>query len=772
MAEWSTEYINDLPDAAFAVIEPGGEKDEQGKTVPRSLRHFPHHNASVTDGSEHDTVDLAHLRNALSRAGQSPHGEQALPHLRRHADALGVGEAAEKRRDVAGQARAAEAVSSPPSDRAAARPSTAVKFVGEEIIEGLAIPFGGPLGGRDLEGEDFGPDTDFALKWYDQRPLLYHHGMDAGITTEAIGRQVKAWVGDGGVWARAQLDRSHRYFEEIRRLVEAGKLFFSSGSLPHLVKKRWDGHIERWPWVELSLTPQPANPYAVADVATAKARFEAVGLKFKHGMDDTDNTEKTREGKAMEREEIMGLITDTLAQERQAEEERREAERQRQQEIEAKARELAQQMVAGRKIPMPAEPSRVSVKDAVLDDDRVEAVDLALAYMICAKARTVEDAASQQVYMAKGVPFTSEQLLKAMALKAYRAQERGTLAGKALEGLAVKSDEVMHSDLTSYGDEWVPTLWSREIWRRIRLRARVLPLFADWEMPSNPAEYPIESSGFTIYKVAETADEAALVIGSNNPFSDSQVTTGKLTFTAGKMGALGYFSEELVEDSIIPLVPQLRRQIADDMAHGVDDILINGDETTGTGNISYYGSSIGSTSRYLTIDGLRHVPLVGNTNNKRDGGAITYEDITATRKLMGTNGKYAVDPSKLVLLPDLAVVYKLIDLAEVITVDKYGPNATILTGELGKIMGIPIVLTEDYPLTDSSGYINATGSSNTVGSFLIVRRDGVRVGWRRHVKVTVGDLPYSDAHYVLASARFDVQCYDTDVVALSYNLTV
>jgi hypothetical protein len=63
-AEWDTEYIDDLPDASFAYIEPGGEKDDQGKTVPRSLRHLPFKNAK-------GEIDHDHLVNALARVGQS-----------------------------------------------------------------------------------------------------------------------------------------------------------------------------------------------------------------------------------------------------------------------------------------------------------------------------------------------------------------------------------------------------------------------------------------------------------------------------------------------------------------------------------------------------------------------------------------------------------------------------------------------------------------------------------------------------------------------------
>lgn len=77
MAEITTAAQNDLPDSAFAFIEPGGTKDTGGKTAPRSLRHFPIH-------------DAAHVRNALSRAPQSPFGDKAMPAIKRAADKFGI----------------------------------------------------------------------------------------------------------------------------------------------------------------------------------------------------------------------------------------------------------------------------------------------------------------------------------------------------------------------------------------------------------------------------------------------------------------------------------------------------------------------------------------------------------------------------------------------------------------------------------------------------------------------------------------------------------
>lgn len=61
---WTQEYVNNLPDESFAYVEAGGQKDGQGKTVPRSLRHLEYKDES-------GKVDASHLRNALARLPQT-----------------------------------------------------------------------------------------------------------------------------------------------------------------------------------------------------------------------------------------------------------------------------------------------------------------------------------------------------------------------------------------------------------------------------------------------------------------------------------------------------------------------------------------------------------------------------------------------------------------------------------------------------------------------------------------------------------------------------
>jgi len=93
--EWDAAFINNLPDAAFAVIKPAYLR---GETKDKRCRHLPHHKPNVKDPNENSSVDLPHLRNALARCGQIKPvtnsistrelREKARRHLERHAEAL------------------------------------------------------------------------------------------------------------------------------------------------------------------------------------------------------------------------------------------------------------------------------------------------------------------------------------------------------------------------------------------------------------------------------------------------------------------------------------------------------------------------------------------------------------------------------------------------------------------------------------------------------------------------------------------------------------
>lgn len=140
----------------------------------------------------------------------------------------------------------------------------AIKYIGRDTVEGLAIPFKTARpSGLDLTGEYFDAETDLCIDWFGKggRPFLYDHGLDGAMKTDRIGRQVDYDTRDEGIWAASQIDMNARYRKAVDELIEREALGYSSGAMQHLATKdATTGRIKRWPWVELSGTPIPAEP--------------------------------------------------------------------------------------------------------------------------------------------------------------------------------------------------------------------------------------------------------------------------------------------------------------------------------------------------------------------------------------------------------------------------------------------------------------------------------------------------------------------------------
>lgn len=76
---------DDLPDSAFAFIEPGAKKDESGRTAPRSLRHYPVHDKA------HTTKTLASVSKMLKKGGKGADvARSALPKIVEAAKRMGI----------------------------------------------------------------------------------------------------------------------------------------------------------------------------------------------------------------------------------------------------------------------------------------------------------------------------------------------------------------------------------------------------------------------------------------------------------------------------------------------------------------------------------------------------------------------------------------------------------------------------------------------------------------------------------------------------------
>jgi HK97 family phage major capsid protein len=149
----------------------------------------------------------------------------------------------------------------------------------------LGVPFGGPIKGRDLDGEAFHEDTDIFLKTGDQVNMTYYHGFGPDDPEERqekpviIGRATYTGKDDRGHWFEPMFDMDEPL---AQRIVKAGidKVRASSGAISHLVRMGKGGLIDVWPVGELALFDinewrLPANDYAVIE-AKAEDVTEAV----------------------------------------------------------------------------------------------------------------------------------------------------------------------------------------------------------------------------------------------------------------------------------------------------------------------------------------------------------------------------------------------------------------------------------------------------------------------------------------------------------------
>lgn len=152
---------------------------------------------------------------------------------------------------------------------------------------------------RDSYGEYFTKDTYLGAHQGDGVDVLFHHGQPLYTTRRLTEAQKKAFEDfrnhifsgtaktkkdDVGLFTEVVLDMADAYEKAVFGLVKAGKLGWSSGSTWHMVKRTDDGEIKRWPIIEISLTPTPAEPTNRA--VTLKA-IET--LKFNPLDDDADD---------------------------------------------------------------------------------------------------------------------------------------------------------------------------------------------------------------------------------------------------------------------------------------------------------------------------------------------------------------------------------------------------------------------------------------------------------------------------------------------------
>jgi len=369
-----------------------------------------------------------------------------------------------------------------------------------------------------------------------------------------------------------------------------------------------------------------------------------------------------------------------------------------------------------------------------------------------------------------------QEFYNALAIKTAQEYEKGRYLVDARTYAAIKANGVKSNEVnnTAYDTSWIPTLWSSDLWERARLENVVASSFDVFEMPAPTYEYPAESTDPIVYAVGQATTTDDTVYSTNVFTSKSRLTVAKVTFTAGKLGLQVPFSNEMNEDSIIPFIPQLRAQAMRAMQDAIDNVLLNADSTNSSANINYYGTDIDDDDKVLYGggDGLRHLALVDNTDNKQSmaGAVPNLENIRATRYLLSR--AYAARTRDLVMFCDPETYGKLLGIDELLAWSINGQGSTVTTGVVPTIDGVEVKQTQELALGDTSGYVNDTSGDNLYGQIVIAHKPSWKLGYRRQVTSTVEFFARDDLYILTMTSRFAFENFDTDCASLLYYIKV
>jgi len=689
------------------------------------------------------------------------------------------------------------------------------EYAAEVSIKALAdlrleikVAYGGPFAGRDAQGEYFSARTDLDEEHYPTPPVTYYHGFNENGQPQGkpifIGKTLKRENRADGHYLTAQLRAGNAYAERTYAAALKGEAVASPATAVHLRRKEADGHLAYWPIIEIAAWDyapdrKPANPWSVARPAL-KAIYDEAGLTLPQaafpGAPGRANAAADENGDDfhhgefdMDEHKVQELVAAALKADREAQaavEQKRQADAEQLKAAVAAERQLWEAQAAkARRLPLGGEaPAQAHFSDT-RKYDGLKAGDQAF---LCAML-----GAAGRKGGGSGIPAAA---LKALGIKVAEDKtdvgEQGRNALKALDIVpadfldAVKANELNYTTQAGFGDEFVPTVWSTELWLQVRALSFVLDKLPAKEFtgPGDTFTIPLEGADPTWYRIGQTTDLNATTGLPDATIGDSKIATGNLNLPLGKVGARVAYSGEMNEDSIIPWVEQVRAQTERSFAEQMEHLIIDGDTATGaTVNINHIGGTPTSTGTkqdlYLTFNGLRKSPLVTTVANSYDAAATLVDTVyLEILKLMGTAGLVGADAAKVDFIQDPNVTWKVQTLVSVKTRDVF-TNATLENGMFKGIWGYKVYTSYFMHYKSAVRKANIAGkvdittpANNTRGAILGVRWDQWLAGWKRHMGMKLQDIPGSDAQQIIATARLGLVQRDTEGSAIAFNVLV
>jgi len=335
---------------------------------------------------------------------------------------------------------------------------------------------------------------------------------------------------------------------------------------------------------------------------------------------------------------------------------------------------------------------------------------------------------------------------------------------------AMKVERSFNETTSTSGLNWVPVILSSQLMDLVQVWGKVAPLFTPVTMTSKTLDWPVLGSDLTAFLMPE-----AILDGTDAPITASTATTNKVTFTAQKMGVRTFASSELIEDSIVPMISFIIGNAAKVLARGIEDAIINGEFNAATMDGATFNPLSGVRRAW---DGLRkHALTTASYPAKLDMGAAAITEAKML-DLQFNMGAWGASPAPLAWITGFHGLKSIMKLASVLTLEKFGTAATILSGQVANIFGSPVILSEFVTEKDATGVHNATPANNIKGSVLCAHRESYGLATRRGISVNGSTDRYIevDQTVFVATCRNDYKAFYTPSatvtpVGIIYNIT-
>lgn len=332
------------------------------------------------------------------------------------------------------------------------------------------------------------------------------------------------------------------------------------------------------------------------------------------------------------------------------------------------------------------------------------------------------------------------------------AQKDGMLYAAKLAGVPitetktfkdfVKKSGMEHWDSTVVG-EWEEE-YSTRVMNAMREQLVVEPLFTSIPMNTPTMNMPINpeaGDASWVHSAAYRSDTAPYTeTGDGTDTSTGAAVNHQLTeqtLIAYKLATREYIGYEEEEDSIVALAPVINDAVARRMAKTSDLAFLRG------------GGVLTNTASFDPILGLEgrgaNTTDVSVTGGAAWGTQFTEDAVVDLRRNLGI---YGLDPDRLVFIVSHDLYYELMKLSSFKTVDVLGNRATILTGEVGQLFGIKVLVSQQFD--------NAAITAGTVGTTLgiLCRTDNFLKGELRGLTTETDRDIINQKRVIVSSRRF------------------